>query len=633
MNNKRLTAARTRTMMRAAVLVLALLFHWQHGIAAEEDRPPQTVEELRSRIESIIEQTKTPAIGIALVNADGPYWVAGFGKADVEADKRADENTLFRIGSISKMFAALAILKLEEEGRLSLDDKVRDHLPDLAYENPWEDTHPIRIAHLLEHTTGWDDIHATEYAYVAPDSMTLAEALAYHPHSRKSRWVPGTRHAYNNAGPAVAAHIVERITGQRFEDYVAATFFAPLGMESTSYFRTDLYRERGAQLYVGPLAQPYWQLIYRPSGAINSSAADMAKLVHFLLLRGATPSAPIVSASAIDRMETPCTTLGAAVGVEAGYGLANFTSGYRNFNRAFHGHNGGMMGALAELTYSKELGQGFVIMINSSNGAAMGRISELLRGYILRDASVETPPARPLPPQFRELDGYYKPLNHRVQMLAFMLNLVSVLEITSDETSFHRHPLFGGWTSNDYAADEQTLIDAWHGLPAIAIVEDPLAGTALQVGSELWKRVPAWRVFVPLGVPLLVVAMTLIGFIALLVWCYRRFAAKTSQDRRLWMRLWPLISTGLLFMLVMMIVSIGAMLQYVGTISPVSIGILLLSLAYPATVLFGVFELARHKNRTQKNLPYWYAAVFAVAHLSIVAYLASYGLIGIRTWA
>ncbi|HEY5810971.1 MAG TPA: serine hydrolase domain-containing protein, partial [Povalibacter sp.] len=192
--------------MRPALLILVLLACVRMAQAAEADAPPKDLDELRHRIESILEKTHTPAIGIALVNRDGPYWVAGLGKANLKSGKQADADTLFRIGSVSKMFAAFAILKLAEEGKLSLDDKVHDRAPEIAFDNPWEATNPVRIAHLLEHTTGWDDIHLAEYAYSAPDSMTIKAGLDYHPDSRVSRWIPGTRHAYCNAGPAVAAY-------------------------------------------------------------------------------------------------------------------------------------------------------------------------------------------------------------------------------------------------------------------------------------------------------------------------------------------------------------------------------------------------------------------------------------------
>jgi CubicO group peptidase (beta-lactamase class C family) len=109
--------------------------------------------------------------------------------------------------------------------------------------------------------------------------MTVKQGLDFHPHSRTSRWPPGTRHAYCNSGPPVAAYIVEKVTGERFEDYVARTFFTPIGMPSTSYFRTKRYEEHGATLYQGASPQEYWRILHRPSGSINSSARRGQDLV------------------------------------------------------------------------------------------------------------------------------------------------------------------------------------------------------------------------------------------------------------------------------------------------------------------------------------------------------------------
>ena len=69
------------------------------------------------------------------------------------------------------MFVSLAILKLQEEGRISLKDKVRDLVPEIEFKNPWEETSPILVGHLLEHTSGWDDVHFTEYANNDPKPL------------------------------------------------------------------------------------------------------------------------------------------------------------------------------------------------------------------------------------------------------------------------------------------------------------------------------------------------------------------------------------------------------------------------------------------------------------------------------
>jgi hypothetical protein len=89
----------------------------------------------------------------------------------------------------------LAALKLQEEGKLKLSDTLKQWLPEVAFENPWESTDPVRLVHLMEHTTGFDDCHLREYAFASPIPARLLDGLAYGARSRVCRWRPGTRMA------------------------------------------------------------------------------------------------------------------------------------------------------------------------------------------------------------------------------------------------------------------------------------------------------------------------------------------------------------------------------------------------------------------------------------------------------
>ena len=600
--------------------------------SAAEPPWPETLDELKERIEWTVRDRKVPAIGIALVNRDGPVWVAGWGRADLASGRAADQDTLFRIGSVTKMFAAFAVLKLVEEGRLSLDDKVRDRVPEIAFENAWEATHPLRIVHLLEHTTGWDDGHLPEYVTASPDSMTTKQGLDHHPDSRVSRWPPGTRHAYNNIGPAVAAYIVEKVTGQRFEDYVASTILVPLGMESTSYFRTPKYDERRATLYVGAEPAEYWHMIHRPAGAMNSSARDMANFVQFLLERGSIVDRRVVSEASFDRMETPGTLPGNALGVLSGYGLYNYTSGYAAQGVAFHGHNGGVMGGLTELAYVPKLGEGYVFMINNMDTEAQRQISDLLKGYLLRD--VPWPDVKPaaLPDKYKHIDGWYQAINPRGKNMLLSSSLMSFVKVTHDDRYLHRSPLLGSWTSADYVGPRDVLVEGWSGLPSITIVDDVLAGPVLQVSSDYLMRVATWKVFARFGVPLLMIVMSVVGLISFIVWVVRR-RRQTTPDSRLWLRLWPLVATAVLVAYLVIWTEGALFLELLGKVSWLSVAILLLSLAYPAAALLGAGHLFSSKAREQMDRPYWFAAAFCVVHLLIAGYLAMFGAIATRTWA
>ena len=159
---------------------------------AQEADSIQTIAELKVAIEKILDDTNTPAVGIAMVDTSGSIWTVGLGTADKESGRKADEITMLRIGSTSKMFASLCILKLQEEGKVNLKDKVKDLVPEIEFTNPWAETNPILVEHLLEHTTGWDDIHLPEPVSLdsaAPPASTHASTCSFLNFQRRpTRW-------------------------------------------------------------------------------------------------------------------------------------------------------------------------------------------------------------------------------------------------------------------------------------------------------------------------------------------------------------------------------------------------------------------------------------------------------------
>src|ERR1035441_7262302 len=385
----------------------------------EKPKPAQSIDELRQQLEKILKDTHTPGVSVAIVHRDAPEWVAGLGTADVASSRPNTPDTLFRIGSTSKAFASLSILMLADQGKLSLDAPVHKLVPDVWFENQWEATGPIRVVNLLEHPTGWDDMHLREYAKQAPDSMSLREGLDYDHHSRTSRWPPGTRMAYCNAGPAVAAYVVEKITGQRFEDFVQQNLFNPIGMKTATYFEpapgtaTRLYHPDGRTPF------PYSHIIMRPSGAINASANDMAAYLEFYLNRGAANGKQVVPSPDIDRMESPKSTWAAKEGLKAGYGLSNFWSVEDGF--VYHGHDGGVDGSLTDMSYMPNYGVGYFFSINSESGDAFEKVGKAVRAYITHSLQKPVvPPVAQLPVNAADYTGWYEPDSPRTELTHFI---------------------------------------------------------------------------------------------------------------------------------------------------------------------------------------------------------------------
>lgn len=620
---------------------LLLLSCWQ--FTAQADETPQTLDELKTAIEKVRVESGLPGLGIALVDQNGPYWVAGLGEADKTSHNPVNEDTLFRIGSTSKMFVALAVLKLVEERKLDLNAKLSDLVPELYFENPWEKTNPLLLVHLLEHTTGWNDISFAVYSE-QDANISLRDALDFHPQYRKSRWVPGTRFAYNNGGPAVAAYIVQKITGQKYEDYIQAQFFNPLQMTSTTFFESTAFKERGASLYsFDGKKQPYWHIIMRPAGSINSSARDMANYLQFLIGRGSFNQQSLISENSFTRMETPTTTLGAQAGTTAGYGLHNSVSGYEAKKIAFRGHDGDLAGGHCRLSYIPELGVGYVLLFNEDNMVALDKIPKLIRAFLTKNINKPAATIPPLPEKLHALEGYYISIAPRSDFAHIFTQIFGVVHITSSDNQLHRMPLLGGWDkpSDDYAVSDNTLANDWSGLVTLALVNDPLAGSALEVsdamgGDALLQKVSAVRVFGLLGWIGLTVTLSIISVLFAFIWLVRLARGKIAKGATISIRLWPLLATLVLFLTLFAPNIFQPGIEDIGQVSLINIIIFICTSVYPLLALYSLLNVYRLRgglhNKEINQVVYWYSTVLSVLHCSLALCLGYSGLLALRMW-
>ncbi len=602
----------------------------------QDEPPPRTRAELEARLLQVMREGRIPGLGLTVVApGEGASWSAGYGTADVAAGRPATADTLFRIGSITKNFVALAVLMLVEEGRLGLDDEVRKLVPEVAFDNPWEATDPLRVAHLLEHTTGFDNIALREYAYDAPDTLPLLAGLAYHPASRRSRWRPGTRMAYCNAGPAVAAAIVEKLTGRRFEDFVAERIFAPLGMAGATFFQPDA--ARAATLYHGDgrTPYPYWRIIMRPAGSVNASAQQMGRYLRLLLGRGSLDDAALVRPASIERMERPGTTLGARAGLVTGYALGNYAT-VRDDGFVWRGHNGGVEGGLATLQYLPEHGAGLVILVNSGNGDAAGRIEKLVKAFVTRDLKKpEPPPTARVPPDVQAaFSGYWLPTNPRQERLRFVNDLLGLERVQVGADGLVARPLLGS-ALRFSAVGERTFRKSDRGAATLALIDDPREGRVMQSGSASYAPVSALRFWGQAALGALCLLLMASAPLAALAWApYALWRWLTRRQRLagLGLRAWPIVTTlTLVAAFAVPVLGDEDLLQRFGNATPWSIAFALL------TALFGVLAVAG-LVRTWRAAPgvhrpsLWHARLAAAANAVAALYLASYGVLGWRTW-
>jgi CubicO group peptidase (beta-lactamase class C family) len=270
--------------------------------ADEKPKPPAaSLEELDKRLAETFTKAKVPGVSVTIIEGGQIVLTKGYGYADLKTKKPVTPETVFRAGSISKSITGIAIMMLVEEGKLSLDAKLADLMPELKYDNPWEKTDPIRLVHLLEHTTGFDDITFRHYLLEGKD-VPLSEAVdKYGPY--KSRWKPGTMTSYCNAGPVIAGRIIEKVTGQRFQDFIAARLTGPLAMESAYWTREPQITDRIAKSYKDTEGneEPFVEILARPSGSLNVTSKDLAKLPLLMLGRGTLDGKTYLTTEAVVR--------------------------------------------------------------------------------------------------------------------------------------------------------------------------------------------------------------------------------------------------------------------------------------------------------------------------------------------
>src|SRR5881227_2477513 len=123
---------------------------------------PKTLEELQQAMRDVVEKNHLTGAGVALVSNGQLLWCGGIGKADLASNRDVTCDTEFRVGSISKTFVALALLKLQEDGRINLYSRLQDVAPEIPMKNRWEGTNPVRVVNLLEHSAGFDDMQPSE---------------------------------------------------------------------------------------------------------------------------------------------------------------------------------------------------------------------------------------------------------------------------------------------------------------------------------------------------------------------------------------------------------------------------------------------------------------------------------------
>jgi CubicO group peptidase (beta-lactamase class C family) len=318
-----------------AVLVAVATFHFGNSFAvasleysaiaaaAPKPLPPKSIasrEELEAFIDGFIggrlSQGPTAGAVVAVIKDGGVFFSKGYGYEDVEKRVPVDPaQTLFRPGSVSKLFTWTAIMQLVEQGKINLDTDVNQYLKDLKV--PATFAQPITLRNIMTHTTGFED-GAVGYLFAASDKdlIPLREFLAKHMPTRVRPPTQdfsngGVNASYSNYATALAGHIVENISGLSFDEYIEQNIFKPLNM-THSTFREPLsaplaaHMSGGYEFENGEFTKKGFEFIHSvgPAGALSATAHDMAQFILAHLQGGAVGEARILKPETVALMHS-----------------------------------------------------------------------------------------------------------------------------------------------------------------------------------------------------------------------------------------------------------------------------------------------------------------------------------------
>ncbi len=366
-----------------AVSVLVALPSVAIAAGASPAAPPA---DLDAWIARAMTEFHTPGVAVAIVKDGRLLFSKGFGARRMGSPERVDEDTLFGIGSNTKAFTAAALAILVDEGRITWDDRVIDHLPGFRMSDPYV-TREITVRDLLTHRSGMG-LGAGDLMFF-PDSDLTREQIVFN-----QRFIPlatsfRSAYAYDNVLYLVAGQIIPAVTGKSWDDFVRERIFAAVGMKHSNTTVTALgpgVKYATPHTTIDGTLQPVKNDHIdntAPAGAINSCVSDLARWVMVRLDEGALPDGRrLFSKSQASQMWSGQTILPIAdppaplAALKPRFSLYGLGLGLRDYHgRKLVSHSGGLTGYVSHVAMVPEERLGLVVLTNGDADETLGTIT------------------------------------------------------------------------------------------------------------------------------------------------------------------------------------------------------------------------------------------------------------------
>lgn len=264
------------------------------------------VEKLRPFIQQQMAEKELPALSIALIDDQQIVWAEGFGMADPKTKTPASADTVYRIGSVSKLFTDIAIMQLVERKELNLDAPITDYLPDFHPRNPFGT--PITLRQLMSHRSGLlrEPPVGNYFETSQPTLAVTVQSL----NNTELVFAPNTHTKYSNAAIAVVGYLLEAQNHKPFAQYLKSSVLDPMGLRHSSFEPDPAIVANLAKgemwTYDGlTFEAPTFQLGMAPAGSMYSTVNDLGRFVSVLLAQGKTENGEILKPATLEQMWSP----------------------------------------------------------------------------------------------------------------------------------------------------------------------------------------------------------------------------------------------------------------------------------------------------------------------------------------
>jgi hypothetical protein len=431
----------------------------------------------------------------------------------------------------------------------------------------------------------------------------------------------------------VAGYIIEKISGQPCEEYIADNILRPIGMTHSDMRLTPDVRAALAQGYRGnpPQPVPYYPILLRPAGEMKSSPNEMARFVRMMINRGTLDGVKIVSAESITRMEIPQSGLAAIAGFKDGYGLGNYVTVRHPI--LTHGHNGGIDGFLSVYAYMPEQELGYFMSINASS-AALTKVEDLIFAYITRGVAIPPKPAaKPIDAAVRAAAGFYQFASPRNEKFKFLNELLLEGWTYIDNGKLYRRGLIPGPAeelvylgNNQFRTKEESGADGVY----LTDSEDESYGcgelACFRKISPVW---PATRLILLVGAAITMATSILFA----LVWIPRKVFGRMNGVKYLAVRVVPLLASLTFLATLVLWIHGGDSTFALATPSPFAVSICLLTILFAILSVAGFAIAIRSYRYPMNRAARIHSSAVAFACLGWTVYLSYWGMIGLRFWA